>query len=396
LTLIELMVGMVIGLVALLVIGQTMAVFEGEKRNASGGSDAQTNGYLSLLALERDIRMAGSGLIGADSTFSCKDGTYRQYNGATETTPPPSAPGAPSFLPPVRIIDGGSGVGGDAIVVMRSEVSYAGTVGSLLETPWTTVPRCALAGGMQAPTTDDPNRGDGELFLIAPNRIVDSTTTRPCNLVQASAKTEAGACAATDPNYLQLLTATGSSYPYNAAALPTPPSANDLIIPMGRRPYIRYGVDQGRLMKAEQLKYISAGNVFDADTDPMSEDVVFIKAQYGIDTTCTTALGTCSSVVGSQSVDRFVSASTPGWTEADITRDNAARIKAIRVVVVVRNSQYNRDPVSPASITLWDVVNAADSAAPVLNVSALPDGQNYRYRVFETIVPLNNMIWGQL
>lgn len=395
--LVELMVGLVIGLIALMVIGESMQSFEGQKRTTTGGADAQTNGYAALLSMERDIRAAGSGLIGANGRFACENGTFRQYMGTTEaglsSTPPND------FLPPLRIIAGGSGAGGDAIVIMRSDVTYAGTVGSVLVSPPSislSGDNCAVAGGLQAPTAEDTSRGQSELFLIAPGPA--NAAAPECIVVQASAKTDVGSCSASNN---ELVLKVGSGVPYNdSATWPTSPAlgANDLAIPLGQRPYLRYGVVESpagsgsyRLILADQMKYVSPG--YTPDDDIAADNVVYVAAQYGIDTTCTAGLGACSGVAGSQTVDKFISASTAGWTAGSITPDKVARIKAVRVALVIR-AQYDKDATSPASITLWDKLNGVDDAPPVFNVPS--SYRQYRYRVFETIVPLRNMIWGQL
>lgn len=405
-TLIELMVGLVIGLVALLVIGQTMAVFEGEKRSTTGGSDAQTNGYAALLAMERDIRMVGGGMVGANGRLVCEQATFRQYNGAQET--PASSP-PNGFLPPVRIISGGSGLGGDAVVLMRANVDYGGALPSLLQVNWAGTTNCASEGALQEPTTNDANRGQGDLFLVAPagsrRGVADLTTfpnaDPPCYLVQASAKTDVGACPPFIPitqpiKYLTL--ATAAAQPYNNGPAPVPTAlGGDLVVALGSNPYIRYGIDNNKLMLAEQMKYVSNGNAYAASGDErLMDDIVYLAAQYGIDTDCaSTVPGACGGAASpaSQSVDRFV-APTGIWAQTALTPARFIRIKAIRLAVVARSPQYNRDLVSPASITLWQKINAADAAAPIFTGAALD--QHYRYRVFETVIPLKNMIWGQL
>src|SRR3989338_7895818 len=65
-SLVEIMVGMVIGLLSTIIVMQVFATFEGQKRTTTGGSDAQTNGGVGLYTIERDIRMAGYGF--ADAT----------------------------------------------------------------------------------------------------------------------------------------------------------------------------------------------------------------------------------------------------------------------------------------------------------------------------------------
>ena len=60
-SLIELMVGMTIGLIALLVIGQTLSVFDVHKTTTTAAADAQENGLLALSAIEQDVRRAAAG-----------------------------------------------------------------------------------------------------------------------------------------------------------------------------------------------------------------------------------------------------------------------------------------------------------------------------------------------
>src|SRR4051812_23894850 len=66
-TLIEILVGVIIGLLGTLIIFQVFAVSEGQKRTTTAGGDAQQNGAFSLYALEHDIRNAGGGISGIDA-----------------------------------------------------------------------------------------------------------------------------------------------------------------------------------------------------------------------------------------------------------------------------------------------------------------------------------------
>ena len=61
-SLVELMVGLVIGLLATLAIMQIFSAFEGQKRTTSGTADAQTSGSVALYTLQRDVQLAGFGL----------------------------------------------------------------------------------------------------------------------------------------------------------------------------------------------------------------------------------------------------------------------------------------------------------------------------------------------
>ena len=79
-TLIELMVGLVVGLLAVLVISQVMLTSEGQKRTATGGADAQISGALALYTLQRDLEQAGYGIASNPSIFGCP--LSARFNGA--------------------------------------------------------------------------------------------------------------------------------------------------------------------------------------------------------------------------------------------------------------------------------------------------------------------------
>jgi Tfp pilus assembly protein PilW len=67
-SIVEIMVGMVIALLATIVIFQVFGVSEGIKRTTTNGGDAQQNGAVVLLTLERSLREAGYGFNAADTS----------------------------------------------------------------------------------------------------------------------------------------------------------------------------------------------------------------------------------------------------------------------------------------------------------------------------------------
>ena len=81
-------------------------------------------------------------------------------------------------------------------------------------------------------------------------------------------------------------------------------------------------------------------------------------------------------------------------------------IKAIRIAVVSRNDLLEKQVVSagcssnvnpnPTGVCAWDATSALPiipSPAPNINLANTADWNRYRYRVYETIVPLRNMVW---
>lgn len=126
-----------------------------------------------------------------------------------------------------------------------------------------------------------------------------------------------------------------------------------------------------------------------ATATPPGNSIVNIQAQYGV------------APAGSQQVTQWVDA-TGVWaapTAADIKR-----IKAVRVAIVARSVQMEKENIStacssttaanPTGVCAW--AGTATNPAPAIDLSNIPDWQRYRYKVFETIVPLKNVIWANL
>lgn len=67
-------------------------------------------------------------------------------------------------------------------------------------------------------------------------------------------------------------------------------------------------------------------------------------------------------------------------------------IIAVRVALVVRGEYYDKSPVSPAKLTIFNGLKDLNGASLSQPVDLTGPGQNYRYRVFEFTVPLRNML----
>jgi type IV pilus assembly protein PilW len=67
-------------------------------------------------------------------------------------------------------------------------------------------------------------------------------------------------------------------------------------------------------------------------------------------------------------------------------------IIAVRVALVVRGEYYDKNVVSPATLTIFSgyANGTGTSLSQVINLNAA--AQHYRYRVFEFMVPLRNML----
>jgi type IV pilus assembly protein PilW len=96
-SLIEIMVGLAIGLASMLAIYQLYATSEGRRRTIVSISEAQTAGSMALFAIERDIRSAGLGFASIDARYlNCSVKAYNRTQHGRFRLP----------LLPVRIADG--------------------------------------------------------------------------------------------------------------------------------------------------------------------------------------------------------------------------------------------------------------------------------------------------
>jgi type IV pilus assembly protein PilW len=129
---------------------------------------------------------------------------------------------------------------------------------------------------------------------------------------------------------------------------------------------------------------------------PSVAGVVNLQAQYGI-----------SATAASNQITQWVEPSGATWAAPSV--NDRKRIKAIRIAVVSRN-----DNMAPATVTttcsstttaaappapettgLCAWTGSATSPAPAIDLSADTTWNRYRYRVFDTIIPLRNVIWSK-
>lgn len=112
-TLVELMVGLTLGLLTVLVISQVLALAEGKKRSVTMGSDAQVNGALALFTLQRDVQMAGYGVAASPDALGCPVTGKYGASGASFVFP----------LVPVVITNGTSTGAPDTITVLQGRTT---------------------------------------------------------------------------------------------------------------------------------------------------------------------------------------------------------------------------------------------------------------------------------
>ena len=68
------------------------------------------------------------------------------------------------------------------------------------------------------------------------------------------------------------------------------------------------------------------------------------------------------------------------------------KIIAVRVALVLRGEYYDKNTVSPATLTLFSGLTNGGGTSLQKSVTISANDQHYRFRVFEFTVPLRNMI----
>jgi type IV pilus assembly protein PilW len=359
-SLVELMVGLVIGLFATLVIMQVFSVFEGQRRSTSGTADAQTNGTIALMQLQRHFQTAGYGM---PMPMADLENNLLKCD---------SVAGAALF--PIVIQDSASAAG-DSVTSRYSTSAPGGGVPITISNANNATPE-----GMQVANNIGCGN-DREMTTIKYNdTFQDLTDTTAQNASQPENKVMimrgnlcGSAVIAQQPTNVAAAVATDADTSFiKIVAAPTglTPVDTDKLSCMGS--YLDHILDVNL-----------ATNELRLNGDPIVSEVVSMQAQYGI-----SAVGT------SNAVTAWVDA-TGTWSVASLAAnlDNRNRIKAVRVAIALRNGFKEKAAVTPNAALPW---RAADGTALMtLSVAHLPDWANYRYRVYGTSVPLRNMIWSR-
>ena len=358
-SLIELMVGVVIGLLAVLVITQVMAQAEGKKRTVSMGSDAQVNGALALLSLQRDIEQAGYGTIVLQDAIGCTV----KYKG--------SAASGNFLLAPVVITDGGAATASDSISVLQ-----ANTVN--FSTPM-------VLSGIATPTDDHFTVKSafgavaGNLMIAVPKGwTVAPDLSVPCGLFSVTSSGTAAPAGLTNTNVPH----SSSSSWNDSSVFPTTNILNgSYLLNMGTMVSRKYSISAAGNLQSTDLSPTDGSTT----TQDLYPQIVMMQAMYGKDTN------------GDGKVDTYEKSMPSPATNADWKK-----VLSVRIAVVARSNQFEKDVVT-STVPVWDVGSAiavtgavscnSSSKCLSLDVSTLADWQHYRYKVYDTIVPLRNALW---
>lgn len=365
LSLVELLVASAIGIVASLAIFQVFAVFEGQKRTTASSGEAQTSGTLALFTVERELRMAGYGINNVDFLGCSILGWDEQAGGGTAFT---------LTLVPVIITQGvgstpGVAGGPDTISLMYG-------TGELVPAP------ANIAQNMPSPSADF--KVNNRYGFKEGDLVISAEVGKDCTLAQASGlpgtpgQTDNvihNSGNYTDPN-------SGAQVPtrYNKpGGLGVSYTTSAKLFNLGALPVNNvYKVATAQLQR-QQLLGAPPGSV----AIPLFDSIVQLQAQYGRDT----------------DLDGDVDIWSDALPTIPPTNAEWRQVIAVRLAVVARSGLYEKDEVSPLTIRLWEdclststpACNPPYTTGPVWTLTA--DERHYRYKVFQTVVPIRNMLW---
>lgn len=368
-SLVELLVGIAIALIGILVMFRMVSLWDLHSRTTTSGGDAQVAGTLAMFGLERDLKPAGMG-FGAASTPSM--GCNVQANDVV-------GPRAFNFpLYPVAITVGAGGAPDQISVLYGNSSFYASE--DVLQGSTATTKTLKRRGGFRP----------GDLAIVAGNPT-GAPGGATCALVEitAAANPDNKTVDHTTANYSSFYDTVASGVVrYNTAAGAGAAFTSGMMYSLGPSPQLNiWQITGGKVLTRSDL--IHNTPAFD-----VAEGVINLKAEFGVDADANGQI--------TDAPNEWTTVAPVDWT----------RVLAIRVAVLVRSTQFERSAdtsaSSPTGVTLLAPTHAAGGGtAPFVmtNVDgsadsfgpAQPDPNNwryYRYRVYQKVIPLRNMIWG--
>lgn len=409
-SLVELMVGLVIGLIASLVIMQTFSEFEGNKRSTTGTSDAQTNGNIGLYMVQRELQFAGYGIPMLNGTMPQVmtrpfDVTYQDNSALTVTQIQADYDAKKAAYATKVAADTATVNAGDVFSALKCRFSPDSNVDadsnaatpSILESnvvnPVTVTDGAAGASDTIAIRYGDTTRGaiateiSRDTPAVSPTVFVGNNLgCRPDDTVLITEEVDASGTGVCNITKITSTLAELDSAQHDRVKLASLAAINVAKIQrlscLGKVRQITFDVNDNQLRKT---------NPTTGAQEAVLSEIVSLQAQYGI------SASPNSEIIVPNNLGSWVNAAgvwanppnTGNVCSATVANRNC--IKAVRIAIVARNNLLEKTAVSQACS------GTAAGAAKVCVFGgdltfANTDWPNYRYRVYEVVVPLRNVL----
>jgi len=387
-SLIELMVSVTIGLIVTLAVTGSALTMGRQFMIVGSNVAAQGSAQIALSLLDAAGRSAGAGFY-SNGRLICPN--WNAWNGTVVVS------NGAAFMP-VRIVSDGSNTTSDTVVFTGATAAGALSAAPVMDT--------AAAGGV-VKVSDTGGLANNDLALIGV-----PGSTQPCTLFQVTAvPANSVACGGNATACLDVTRAVNASYNPAAGTFANNPTFGFSTGDNNTSPALvsrvgttatglrldAFGVQCNSLVRFNAFVNAAAPActasplAFGTGVDAIATEVVLMHAQYGISASPT------SNVVTS-----WVNATGGTWAGTP-TVANVGLIKAVRVVLVTRSKEADNAQVSSACTNTSGIANTGpcsfqDAAAPVIDLSATSVAagktwQHYRYRVYQSVIPLRNVIW---
>ena len=364
-SLVELMVGMAVGLIGIVIIAHLYVTNEKYKRSTTGAGTAQVNGAIALYTLERDMRMAGYG-FNHSAALNCTCDKVANpncspvqywYNGVYSSPPGPSA----GALPPLTF----------APVVITETPNLPDTITLLYGNDPERMFPGKLTETMPQPSSEFKVDGTAGYTV---NDMVLVTNGGSCMMTQVTTVQDAAShCSTTRELPCGTRRAAAACCPHSRPAR----TSSTWAIRSGAPTRSTRSRDK---LQLQEVISVTGGPTALAAALPIVDDILDLQAQYGKDTDDNGTVETWDTVTPTTGAQ---------WQQ----------VLAVRIAILARSPNYERptNPGDPCEATTtanrpqWGDPGALQDFPVLMVAGVLPTC--YKHRVFETIIPLRNMIW---
>lgn len=398
-SLIELMVGVLIAIIASIVMFQVFGFSERQKRTVTGASDAQVNGALALDMIERETRGAGFGGYANPALSNCAQ-NYTYYDSGDPSYTPGPLSGNDSITQPVTLIDhAASDIPADEITIRGSASTFSANY---------LLPQSCLSSSMPQSSSElkvasTYGFDTCELMMVvqkssydlsAPDGLAGNCTLMQITQVQSEALHIQHNPGSSGPTYNPKVSYQNTA---NWPAYKSSASGCEAVAVCVRQKGA--GGDEVRFAVTENAAKIrQLVMTRDGTTSTIAPHIMDLQAEYGLITTASGTPTWQAAVTGGTTV----SGQTDWTTSAShaLTSGQIKAIKAVRIALVARSGEFEK-PVGAAGtcetttgdITYWNDRKFDTSKWPTSSTDPSIDWRCYRYKVFETVIPLRNVIW---
>jgi len=351
-SLVEVMVAVVIGMIGILIISQAYIASDNFNRATLGEGGAQMNGLIALYTMERDMRMSGWAINNAQAR-GCGN-MYWYYNGnysANNGGPLPNVRVAPVVITADTVTPANP----DTVTI------FYGTDSERMMP--TTIN--AFSSGTPDISVDGADGFQPIAPATVPNDYILLVSSSGCTLRRVSAMQQVSQKLEMAPG------ATLLQNPAGWGTFPTTYAKDDVVLNLGTPVLRTYLVANGRLANDDGL--LTSGAATRTD---VVDSIVDMRALYGKDTDGNAIVET---------YDNTTPTTAAGWQQ----------VLSVKIGILARIGNYEKPSTSGGNCDATTVAPTwSGGGFPAINIATVTSQDRcYRYRVFETTVPLRNQIW---